>query len=399
MPPIEWKPATSLKLSELLAENARGPRQPVIPVGGGTTLQPQSETASAVLLQTRGLQRVVDYPARDMTITVEAGLRVSELRQLLATEHQQLPIDIPQAETATIGGAIACNVSGPGRFGYGTFRDYVLGISAVDGQGRLFSAGGRVVKNVAGYDLCKLLIGSRGTLGVITQVTLKLVPHSQNRTWVLVGSRDLSTMEHALERLNLSATRPIAIDLLNAAAVKRLDAAISGEFPDAPYVLCIGYSGTAAETVWQAETVLVELQPFSLMSPCRLEGARADALRQALTEFQVATAAESTFRVSVLPSELISMIQQLPSSQIAIQAHAASGILIGQLPEPDAVSREDLFWQALRTAADRAHGGFILPTEDERTPLTGVNPSTPAAALMRQLKQTFDPHGVLPPVR
>src|SRR5690606_40405915 len=90
-------------------------------------------------------------------------------------------VDISQGPRATSGGAIAANTSGPGRYGYGTFRDYVIGISAVDGQGRLFSAGGRVVKNVAGYDLCKLLGGSQGALAVITQVTLKLRPLAASR--------------------------------------------------------------------------------------------------------------------------------------------------------------------------------------------------------------------------
>src|SRR5690606_32325083 len=119
------------------------------------------------------LNRVIDYPARDMTITVEAGITWEQLEAELAKEGQWLPVDVARAEAATVGGAIACNTSGPRRFGYGTLRDYVIGIHAVDGQGMQFKGGGRVVKNVAGYDFCKLLTGSFGTLAVITQVTLK----------------------------------------------------------------------------------------------------------------------------------------------------------------------------------------------------------------------------------
>ncbi|CAK9046533.1 Elongation factor G (EF-G), partial [Durusdinium trenchii] len=175
--PEEWLPTTAAELSRLLNENATNGRRPVAPFGGRTCLQFGGCLASNVTpISTTELQRVIDYPARDMTITVESGMRLDNLADILKAEGQRLALDIPQRHRATLGGAIATNASGPGRVGLGTWRDYVIGISAVDGQGRLFSAGGRVVKNVAGYDLCKLLVGSLGTLAVITQVTLKLRP-------------------------------------------------------------------------------------------------------------------------------------------------------------------------------------------------------------------------------
>ena len=127
-----------------------------------------------IALSTTALNQVIDYPARDLTITVQAGITMKELQATLAKENQWLPIDIP--ETATIGGAIACDVSGPRRYGYGTLRDYVIGITVVNDRGEETHAGGRVVKNVAGYDFMKLHTGALGTLGVITQVTLKVKP-------------------------------------------------------------------------------------------------------------------------------------------------------------------------------------------------------------------------------
>ena len=98
---------------------------------------------------------------------------MADLATTLAAEGQCLPIDVPRASEATIGGAVATNWTGPRRYGHGTVRDYVIGIHAVDGPGAEFKAGGRVVKNVAGYDFCKLLIGSLGTLAVITQLASK----------------------------------------------------------------------------------------------------------------------------------------------------------------------------------------------------------------------------------
>src|SRR5262249_36487295 len=121
----------------------------------------------------RSLNQVIDYPARDMTVTVQAGITIARLQNMLRGENQRLPVDVPQPDLATLGGALAVNVSGPRRYGFGTLRDYVIGLSAVNDDGQEIKAGGRVVKNVAGYDLCKLFVGSLGTLGIITQVTLK----------------------------------------------------------------------------------------------------------------------------------------------------------------------------------------------------------------------------------
>ena len=122
------------------------------------------------------LNRVIDYPAADMTITVEAGMTIAELNRLLAEQRQWLPVDVPWPDRATVGGAIATNAAGPRRYAYGTMRDYLLGFTAVDGTGMTFSGGGRVVKNAAGYNMCRLMAGSLGTLGVITQATLMVRP-------------------------------------------------------------------------------------------------------------------------------------------------------------------------------------------------------------------------------
>src|SRR5262249_48147262 len=136
----------------------------------------------------RAFTQVIDYPARDMTVTVQAGITLAKLGELLATENQRLPIDVPQAARATLGGTLATNVSGPRRYGFGTLRDYVIGISVVNDEGHEIKAGGRVVKNVAGYDLCKLYIGSLGTLGIIMQVTLKLKPRPEEQVMILAGA-------------------------------------------------------------------------------------------------------------------------------------------------------------------------------------------------------------------
>lgn len=131
-----FQPETQEELVRFIAENVSSGRRHLHPIGGGTAL-PTCE-AESIPVQLNKLNRVIDFPARDMTITVEAGIRIGELNRILAAENQRLPIDVPQAEQATLGGIIATNWSGSRRFGCGTMRDYVIGISAIDASGQRF---------------------------------------------------------------------------------------------------------------------------------------------------------------------------------------------------------------------------------------------------------------------
>ena len=164
-------------------------------------------------LSLRQMQRLVEYPSKDMTITVEAGMKLEPLQQLLAIENQQLPIDLPFPNQSTIGGAVATNWSGSRTFGHGTLRDYLIGVTAVDAGGRVFKAGGRVVKNVAGYDICKLLVGSLGTLAVMSQLTFKLRPKPVDASILWCSCSNFETVDRIFERLVSSQTRPVSMDL------------------------------------------------------------------------------------------------------------------------------------------------------------------------------------------
>jgi glycolate oxidase FAD binding subunit len=194
-------PADQEEVAAVVAE-CYEQRFPLYPIGGGTSLDfGLPAKGEGVGLSLAKLNRVLDYPARDMTITVEAGITMQALANVLAAERQRLPVDVPQADKATIGGVIATNWNGPRRYGEGTIRDYVIGISAVDGRGQPFKGGGRVVKNVAGYDFCKLLTGSLGTLGVITQVTLRLKPIPEQTALVACVLPSTQAAESALAAL------------------------------------------------------------------------------------------------------------------------------------------------------------------------------------------------------
>ncbi len=401
--PSEFAPATQGELTRFVEENARGARRPLVPVGGRTALRyGRPAPKSAVAIDTTPLERVLDYPARDMTITVEAGIGVQPLQAILARENQRLPIDIPQAHRATLGGAIATNTSGPGRLGSGTFRDYVIGISAVDGTGRRFSAGGRVVKNVAGYDLCKLLIGSLGTLGIITQVTLKVRPRPEARRAVWATFPVHSVIEAPLQRLLTSATRPMAVELLNPKAARHIVREAKVSLPVEHPVLLIAFEGTSREVDWQVETLQEELRAAAPTHIETLDPAGTDALWHPLTEYQAASDDPLTFQANLPPSRVVEFVEGASLQGIALQAHAGSGVVIGHLPDRCATPESAaITLRPLRELAER-HGGalVVLSCDDswqERLSLFGTPRGD--AALMDRVRKQLDPQSLLNPGR
>ncbi|MBS0205044.1 MAG: FAD-binding oxidoreductase [Planctomycetes bacterium] len=403
MSALDFTPATQLELSRFVAENAQDGRRTLCPVGGRTALQyGYSAPAPGTYVSLGQLNKLVDYPARDMTITVEAGIRIDALQQALAVERQRLPIDIPQRERATLGGALATNTSGPRRFGHGTFRDYVIGISAVDAEGRLFKAGGRVVKNVAGYDICKLLVGSRGTLAIVTQVTLKLrpLPETSAQLWMTIDS--FPAIEQRLERLLTSQARPAAIEVLNPAAAALIVRSARCELPvDAP-VLCIGVEGSAREVDWQLETLTQELSTTGLQECRRVREHEADRIWEALTEFQTCADDPLTFEANLRPSQCMEFARRATQLGVAVQVHAGNGLVVGQLLEEAAtIDKTTAVLNELRGLA-RVHGGNLVVLHCDaqwKSHLPMCGDPEPSWGLMKQLKQKLDPHGLLNPGR
>ena len=397
--PAEFIPATQAELARFMADNAVQARKTLRPAGGRTSLT-YATGPTDVVISMSDLKRIVDYPARDMTITVEAGIRIDDLQAQLAAAGQRLPIDISQPGRATLGGAIATNTSGPRRFGHGTFRDYVIGISAVDASGDLFKAGGRVVKNVAGYDICKLLIGSRGTLGVITQVTLKLRPLVETSALLWLNYSELQQIEPALEKLQLSQARPVAVEVLNSSAAKLIAAA--ARCPSVPNtsVLCLGIEGTTREVDWQVDTLKQELAESGIQSLELIPEPDATRLWRALTEFPTHADDPLTFQANLLPSQCIDFANRATQQGVAVQVHAGNGIVIGQLPDEAAtIERAISILKDLRRHAKSARGNLqILHCDPEWTGQMPMNGDPePSSNLMRRLKQKLDPQNLLNP--
>jgi len=389
----------------MLRANAEGPRRALVPLGGRTAVHYGFPIAKpATVVSTLSLSRTRDYPARDMTVTVEAGMRIDDLTAMLHQERQQLPVDVSQSHRATIGGAIATNTSGPRRYGYGTFRDYVIGITAVDARGRLFHAGGQVVKNVAGYDVCKLLVGSLGTLAVITQVTLKLKPLPESFGLLWAAFSGLEAIEAALEQLARSAARPVLLDVLDGRSAGEVLAESRLDLPAEHPVLVVGVEGTKNECHWQAEALRDELRTVSpaAQSIEVVSDEKSTRLLQSLTEFAVNTEEPLTFRASVPPSATIPLLQQAQHAGITTSAHAGNGIVTGHLPDGITSAHQAArMLGPIHHFVDEHRGAFvILHCDDEwkqQLPVFGTQ--QPAWTLMRRLKDKLDPHNRLNPGR
>jgi glycolate oxidase FAD binding subunit len=177
------------------------------------------EPADAAIT-TLSLRSVLQYQPRDLTISVSAGLSWSELTSLLAQNRQMVPLDPPFAEGATVGGVIAANSSGPRRRLYGTARDLVIGMQFATLEGKLVQSGGMVVKNVAGLDMAKLMIGSFGTLAAITSVNFKVQPMPEMERTFLLPFESVKEASTARAKILSGPLQPAAIDLLNPAAAQ-----------------------------------------------------------------------------------------------------------------------------------------------------------------------------------
>ena len=394
---------------------------PIYPVGGGTSIGYGLPAARpGIALSLARLDRIVDYPARDMTITVEAGLTMAELAAALATERQRLPIDPPQADRATLGGVIATNSSGPLRYGHGTIRDYVIGINAVDGRGVPFKGGGRVVKNVAGYDFCKLLTGSLGTLGIITQATLKVKPIPEQSALVSCRIKDIEQAERILAALVTSQTTPAAIEIL-AGPAWRTDPALEPAVGDEFGQLVVALEGTGPEVDWMKTTLAAELRMLGADAR-EIGGDQAAGLWSRLRDFPAAEAAPPqpaplqasppqsartavlVLQASVPPSATVEMIRLLleASADCSILSHAGNGIVVARFPTFPSGGVSRILIGRLQPAAQNAGGHLVvlastLSGELTRQAIWGANLGD--VMLMEAIQRQFDPKQLLNPGR
>ena len=413
-------PANQAELAAAVATAYTG-GSAIYPIGGGTSLDfglPAKTPGSGLSLA--GLNRIVDYPARDMTVTVEAGVSMKTLSDLLAKEGQRLPLGVPLADKATVGGLVATNWNGPLRYGCGTVRDYVIGISAVDGRGMPFKGGGRVVKNVAGYDFCKLLTGSLGTLGVITQVTFKVRPLTEQFTLMACAVQTTSQAEKLLAALVTSATTPAAIELLSGPAWDSEPAlkTLAGASGPEKLYLVVGLEGSAVEVEWMTGRLHDEWCELGIEAPITI-GDAADFWKKLVDFPAVGTAqpavkdtaqpavkdtAPLVLKASLVPSGVTPFIDALRTldPEASIQSHAGNGIVIARLSAFPKEGLSRALVGNLQPAAAAHHGSLLVlsnPSGSEMTHQSVWGGLDVPFTLMSAVKQKFDPKNILNPGR
>lgn len=387
----------------------------VVPKGGGTALSLGNPPERAdIILGTRRMDHIVDHAAADLTATVGAGITVQRLNEALAEQGQGVLLDAPLAERATIGGVLASDTVGPRRLGFGGPRDRLIGIRVADAAGNLIKGGGRVVKNVAGYDLNKLFVGSHGTLGVIVEATFKLAPLPNIRAAMVGGFSTLEDAMAAAAELRAGWLRPLALELLNGTAYGLISARTSTPgMADRPYILVVDLGGGPAAVERQkrdCHKAIVETGGISMA----VEGHQYyPAFWKALLDLgrRDDGPASMITRCSVQFGQVLPLVHGHEAMaeggklEIGIDVHLASGTIRGfWWGEKKGMADHDTLADTvptLRTAAGHVGGAFVVescPLPVKRK-LDVWGPVGPELAIMKRLKQQFDPERILSPGR
>ncbi|MFO1091631.1 MAG: FAD-binding protein [Hyphomicrobiales bacterium] len=365
-------------------------------VSGGSKRGIGRLTHTDVELDVSALSGVVDYEPDELVIVAKPGTPVAAIEETLANRRQVLAFEPPNLSTLlgvnrapTIGGIIASNLAGPRRVQAGAPRDHFLGFEAVSGEGTAFQAGGRVMKNVTGYDLPKLLAGSWGTLAVLTQVNLRTAPMPETEGTLVVAGLDPAAAMRLLTRAMQSPAAVSGAAYITAAAAATLDGA-----PAPGSLTCLRLEGTAASV--KARLAIVR----ALADGAGDEIAEAHsrplwrAIRDGLPLARLAD--HAVWRVHVEPSLAANVATGLSAAGAKIIVDWAGGLLTVALPEAaagnDPVSRE--------LPKGRGHAILVKATETLRQTFPVFSSLEPAvAALSARVKAAFDPKGILNPGR
>jgi glycolate oxidase FAD binding subunit len=361
-------------------------RQSVVIRGGGTHLAwGRRPLPVSVILSTRRLNRITRYEPGDLTVSVQSGLSIAALNSELAKHGQWLPLDVA-SEDATVGGAIATNDSGPLRHRYGTPRDQVIGIGLATADGRLASAGGQVVKNVAGYDLAKLMAGSFGALAGIVGATFKLAPIPPEFTTLAVSFADASSLAAAAAAVSASQLDPVCIE------------AEAGFGETFGYRLLVRFGGTPpanADQVTAAARLMAASKPKTQQ---HLVGEDDAAFWRSWAERRH-SGAGAMVRASWLPARLVQVLTLLDGvhRQLRVSIDFAGRAAVGTgtfLIQGD-VEAQARAIDALRHTDAIGHVVIMRSSPDVKARADVWGPPTPAAVMTDALKSALDPSGIL----
>jgi len=366
----------------------------VVPWGSGTKQGwGNAPRRYDLALDLSALDRVLEYEPADLVITTEAGIPLGALQRRLAESGQFLALDPPYAATSTLGGTLATNASGPSRLLYGTARDLVLGMKVANPAGELVKSGGKVVKNVVGYDLNKMHIGGLGTLGVMVEVTLKVHPLPAAEATAGATFDDLAAAVAAAGRIYRSVLYPRAVELVRAP--------LPGMPAGNAWGVLVWCAGSPATVERQVRDATAWCQEGGARESLRLDGDDHRALWAAVSEFgrdlpESTVLAKLTAVPTRIPDLAAAAARAHPDGAPPLIAHAGSGVLYAALPGATVP-----VLQALTRAAAALGGAAVLEAAPPavREALDVWGPTRDDFPLMQALKDQFDPQGTLNPGR
>ncbi len=369
--PGEVARPTSVEEAAEVLRAAHGDGLSVVPVGGGTKTSWAAPPASCdLLLDTTGLDRIVEHVAGDLIVVAEAGVRLADLQSSLSEHGQLLGLDPPE-QGATLGGVVSANASGPRRLAYGTVRDLLIGITVVLADGTVAKAGGKVVKNVAGYDLGKLYTGAHGSLGVVVSTTWRLHPLPPARRVLVVELAESAQAGPLAVRLNRSTLTPSAVELVGTAG--------------GPGQLVVVFESIAESVAAQTDAARELL-------------GGGDASDDVPKGFGARPGGPSdvVLRIAHVPTGLPTALAALPAGT-RVSASAATGVTYAALAADQAESALPRLREALRPVDGTAV--VLRAPDDVRDALDHWGPVGDSLDLMRRVKERFDPERRMSPGR
>lgn len=361
---------------------------PLLFSGGGSKLGWGSDpTAVDVVVDTTGMTSLVSYDAADATVSVQAGMPLSQLQQTLSEHDQWLAIDPPHVDDgATVGGIFATADAGPRRLAYGTMRDLVIGATYVLADGSVGRTGGHVIKNVAGYDIAKLLCGSFGTLALVTQLIMRVHPRPPASATLRIPA-DAATAARIGGALGAAPLEPIAVDWAD----------------DAVWLQFAGHS-TAVAAQTKATAALLRSTIAADLAAEDVEDA--EAVWQRLTDGIAGSNGETVVRGACLPTQLGQAIGACVEAadragvELRTQAHVLLGLVTARIAADDAAAHVAFVddWRD-RLAAIGGHAAVRRRAPHAAKEIDVWGPAPSAIGLMRQVKQRLDPDGRCAPGR
>jgi glycolate oxidase FAD binding subunit len=392
-------PGTQAELANVVACAATH-QWAILPCGRGTKLGWGGLAQKAdLLLSTEKLNRLIDHAAGDLTVTVEAGMGFAQLQAQLAKAGQWVALDPIYGDRATVGGVIATRSAGSLRHYYGGVRDMLLGASFVLADGQQAKAGGRVVKNVAGYDLMKLLTGSFGTLGIITAVSLRLYPLPEAMETVFLTG-EAQAVAATIKTLLASNLTPTMFDLIT---TPEISATSNSTRTLGKFGLLVRFQGLAASVSQQRDRLLAIAQSHNLQTTGLSETEYSQKFNW-MTQDASACDGSILCQLGMLPSlavEFLKFMQSLDLEPINWSARIHLGSGLGYLQMRGEEAELGIAIAQIRTLYQQSQGFLTLleapVTLKQNLDVWGYTGN--ALAAMQKIKQKFDPHHQLSPHR